>query len=114
MALADKLKNMDKSKLAKNLLAQKEANFSLSRSMKKSWKRISLRVVMLIFAIYLYLNVVQNEAFILVIGIIIGGTLQDIGWILRIAKVWGFSEEVIDWGKVEQLATNNSLQRTRR
>jgi hypothetical protein len=98
---------MDKSKIANNLLAQKEEQFSVWRSMKKSWKRLSLRVVMLIIAIYFYLSAVPNETFLIVIGIIIGGTLQDIGWILRIAKVWRFSEEIIDWRKVEKLAKDS-------
>lgn len=95
---------MDKITLANNLLAQKEQGFSLWRSIRKSWKRLFSRAAMLVLAIYLYFSATQNEAFLLAIGVLIGGTLQDIGWVWRIGKSWTFTEEIINWDKVKQIA----------
>ncbi len=97
---------MNKTKFATNLLEQKEHGISMGRSLKKSWKRLLFRVVIIALAIFFYINLAQNDAFILAIGIILGGTLQDIGWIWRIGKTWGFTEEIIDWEKVKQIAND--------
>lgn len=98
---------MDKAKLAKNLLSQREDGFSISRSIRKSWKRLSFRLAILVIAIYFYFSTTPNEAFLLVIGILLGGTLQDIGWVWRIGKNWNFTKEIINWNKVEEIAENS-------
>ena len=98
---------MDKEKLANNLLAQREEGFSISRNIRKSWKRLSFRLAMLVISIYFYFSAAPNEVFLLVIGILIGGTLQDISWVWRIGKNWSFTEEIINWDKVEEIAKNS-------
>ena len=95
---------MDKTKLAKNLLIQEEHGFSALSSIKKSWKRLAFRLVILALAIFFYFGIAPNLAFLLVIGILIGGTIQDIGWVWRIGKNWSFTEAIIDWDKVRQIA----------
>jgi hypothetical protein len=98
---------MDKVKLANNLLSQKEEGFSISRSIRNSWKRLTFRLALLLIAIYFYFNAAPNEAFLLVIGILLGGTLQDIGWVWRIGKNWNFTKEIINWDKVKEIAKNS-------
>ena len=94
---------MNKLKLAKNLLEHKEKGFSISQGLRRSWKRLLFRVVIITLAVFYYFNVSPNGAFLLGIGILFGATLQDIGWVWRIGKNWSFTEEIINWEKVEQI-----------
>jgi hypothetical protein len=64
-------------------------------------------VVIITLAVFYYFNVSHNGAFLLGIGILFGATLQDIGWVWRIGKTWSFTEEIINWEKVEQIASGN-------
>ena len=98
---------MNKLKLAKYLLENKEKGFSISQGLRRSWKRLLFRVVIITLAVFYYFNVSPNGAFLLGIGILFGATLQDIGWVWRIGKTWSFTEEIINWEKVEQIASGN-------
>ena len=83
---------MNKLKLAKNLLENKEKGFSISQGLRRSWKRLLFRVVIITLAVFYYFNVSHNGAFLLGIGILFGATLQDIGWVWRIGKTWSFTK----------------------
>ena len=98
---------MNKTKLARNLLESKEHGFSLGQSLRRSWKRILFRVVIITLAVFLYFRVTPDNALLLGIGILFGATLQDIGWVWRIGKNWSFTEEIIDWEKVGKIANDS-------
>lgn len=98
---------MEYYKLANNLLSMREEGVSIWNSSKKSWKRWSFRVAAVAVAVYLYFITAQSELLLLGVGMILGAALQDIGWIWRIAKNWGFTEEVTNWEKVKKIAQNS-------
>jgi hypothetical protein len=42
--------------------------------------------------------------FWLVLGMVAGSLLRDIGWVISIRRTWPFSERVTDWDKVQRFA----------
>lgn len=92
---------------ARHLLAQRDNGFSVWASLHQSWRRLALRGVVLLLAIVLYLTVAHEEGVLVLIGILAGATLQDLGWVWRIGKQWDFTESIIDWEKVRRLASSD-------
>jgi hypothetical protein len=43
-------------------------------------------------------------ATVLGVGIVVGATLQDAGWIWKISGNWAFTEEVVNWERVQEIA----------
>ena len=99
---------MNESKLARSLLDRRAAGATVIHSVRKAWKRLSFRIVLIVISLYFYFGVQDSLIFILVIGGVIGATLQDIGWFMGIAKSWKFTASIINWPKVENRANDDS------
>ena len=99
---------MKESYLAKSLLDRKAANATLLYSIRKAWKILFLRVIFIVSSLYFYIEIEKNLILIIVVGGVIGATLQDIGWFMGIKKSWNFTTNIIDWSKVERIAKDDS------
>ena len=99
---------MNQAKIAKTLLAQRDEGSSLFKSLRRSWRRILFRILLIAIALFLYFNVDDNILFILAVGMFLGAFLQDIGWFMSIGKTWPFTESIINWSKVEEIAKDDS------
>jgi hypothetical protein len=95
---------MDRSKLARNLLNQREQGVSLAKSAQKSWPRLLFRLAIILLGAYFYFAVSPNPFLVLGVGIVVGATLQDAGWIWKISGNWSFTEEVVNWERVQEIA----------
>jgi hypothetical protein len=90
------------------LLERKNKEWSFVRSLAKSWRRILLRVVAIVFFLYLYFNFRASALYMLAIGMLFGAMLQDIGWIFKIKQSWPFTNKIMNWSKVEEIANGQS------
>jgi hypothetical protein len=93
-----------KKEICKTLLHYHENGYSLKEAIKKNQKRFTLRFLLLI--IFAYLSLEVNLGYLVGLGIIIGGTVQDIGWLNNIKKTWSVSDEITDWNKVKEIITS--------
>jgi len=41
-------------------------------------------------------------------GMLLGAVLRDVGWFRRIKMNWPFTEKIIDWQKVEEIASEDA------
>ena len=94
---------MNKSELASKLLLQKDrgVGFESLRS------RLFIRLLLVGACSYLYFYGGQVIAPILVLGMVLGSTLQDIGWIISMKKNWPLTLEITDWTLVERIANDD-------
>ncbi|MCP3888605.1 MAG: hypothetical protein GY702_06995 [Desulfobulbaceae bacterium] len=99
--------NRDKN-AAKVLLIQREKGWSMIYAMKRMKLRFILYVLLLTIGVLFRIsNGSLNTWFLLFSGLIIGTFIRDIGWLIRIKRNWLFSEKIIDWKKVNELAERN-------
>jgi len=98
---------MNRVKAATNLLKIKSEGFSARRIYIRSWKRLFFRIIVLCIAVYYYFYIESDVLFLFLAGMLVGATLQDIGWVLSVKKQWGFTKEVTDWEKVEKIANDS-------
>lgn len=40
----------------------------------------------------------------LILGMVVGAVLRDLGWLRSVRRTWPFTRKVMDWEKVERLA----------
>jgi len=89
---------------ARNLLKLRKEGVSLAGVLISMRGRMLLRVAIFAGLLLLYYFGGKQSGTLMVIGLIIGATLQDIGWVLSGRKSWPFTEKVTDWAKVEHIA----------
>lgn len=70
--------------------------------------RLLIRLLLVFGCSYLYFYGGQIVAPILVLGMVLGSTLQDIGWIMTMKNNWELTVEITDWAKVERIANDDS------
>ncbi len=101
-----------------SIKSQRERNTALImlKQREEGWSfTFAIRVMKIRFMLYLSLIIISvvfllvspnlfNHWFILIIGMVFGALLRDIGWLLRIKKSWPFTEKTTDWSKVKEIA----------
>ncbi len=45
------------------------------------------------------------------IGMSFGTIIRDIGWLRRIKQQWAFTERILDWSKIEELASGDKTKK---
>ncbi|MDP5211133.1 hypothetical protein [Microbulbifer sp. 2205BS26-8] len=94
---------MKENERAKQLLTQKEKGVTLATSMSAMKRKLTYRSIMLVAACLCYWFY-GGSLFILAIGMLVGVTMQDFGWLRVIEKTWPFTVKITDWEKVKRIA----------
>jgi len=94
---------------ANNLLEKRKANSTILYCYKRTLKVniISIFVCLIGTALLFMLDIGIGFPAIY-LGLFIGAFARDLGWFISIKKSWPFTEKVIDWQKVEELADINT------
>lgn len=95
--------------LAKRMLDTRERGFSIALLLRRNTKRYLFLFAAITLAI---VTLAANDfwaACHVVLGILIGALLRDIGWYRVMGRTWPFSEKVTDWAKVQGLADGKDV-----
>lgn len=93
---------------AKQMLDNREQGISVLHSLRKMKGRLLFRLFILFICVVCYFTLNNAPIFLLIIGMVIGITLQDIGWLQSIFKAWPFTSKVINLKQVTEMARNDS------
>ncbi|WP_299946360.1 hypothetical protein [uncultured Microbulbifer sp.] len=94
---------MKENERAKQLLIQKEKGVTLTTSMSAMKRKFIYRSIMFVIACLFYWFY-GGGLFLVAIGMLVGTTIQDVGWLRVIEKTWPFTVKITDWEKVERIA----------
>ena len=94
--------------MAKSLLEKRDQGVSTLGGLQSIKGRLIFRLIIIGVLYFLYTQSVSSNILYLGIGYVVGMTIQDVSWFALLAKTWGFTRKVTDWGKVEELASKNS------
>ena len=93
--------------MAKHYLAQRDREYSIAYVLRRSKRRYAFHIaLMVVFVIGctaaedLWLKGFCLWSF----GMYFGALCRDAGWLRRIKKAWPFTQKIIDWKKVEEIA----------
>lgn len=93
--------------LARHMLAHRSKGYSLAYVLRKSAVRYTIQVSILgIFVIwFLKTDELWYKGLCLwAIGMFIGALARDVGWLRRIKHQWPFTQKIINWQRVEDIA----------
>jgi len=99
---------MNEPEYAKQMLNSRDHGVSLSLSLIKMKGRLLFRLFILIISLTAYYLLSDAPIFLIIVGIAIGTTLQDIGWLQSISKSWPLINKVTNWDAVSDIAENDS------
>lgn len=95
--------------LAKRMLETREHGFSFALLVRRNAKRYLFLFAVLALAFLMFADLKFWRACYVLVGLLLGALLRDIGWFRAIGRTWPFSEKVTDWGKVQGLADGKDL-----
>jgi len=84
----------------RSLKSRKGKRLGLLNVLLLIWPRHVLRLSLAVLCLYVYANYEFGVAPILIIGLLLGGTIQDVGWLIERNKTWPSLEKIIDWDRV--------------
>ena len=90
--------------LAKRMLETRERGISFGLVLRRSMR--GYLFLFLVFGVVLgWLAWIEYwPPFVLMLGMLVGCLLRDVGWIRRIKQTWPFTLKVTDWEIVRELA----------
>jgi hypothetical protein len=90
---------------ARRLLVMRRSGISVSLYVRQIRVHHVLSLTICIASILLLVAIAQHSAALFVGGVLLGRVLSEIRWYRSIAREWKTTEQLIDWEKVESLAT---------
>jgi hypothetical protein len=91
--------------IARRILeAREQGGYSLGLFLR--WQKLRYLLMIVYFSVAIGLSAYRElwGLLWLVLGLLIGIMLRDLGWFRASARSWPFNERVIDWEKVRQIA----------
>jgi hypothetical protein len=101
------MKKQTEQELARHMLAHRSKGYSLAYVLRKSAARCAILVAILIaFAIWFHAteDPWQKGLCLWGVGAFLGALARDIGWLRRARRQWPFTEKIVNWQRVEDLA----------
>ncbi|GGY76808.1 hypothetical protein GCM10011613_21640 [Cellvibrio zantedeschiae] len=87
------------------LLKFRASGLSLSQALKINMKLYLFRLVAICVSIYLANKHPQTcVLFYVAAGVLLGALLQDVAWQYKLVKSWPFTNKIINWDLVEDIA----------
>jgi len=94
----------DEQKLAQIYLNLKKGGVSLGKIIKTLWGiKLVFRLLGIILPYIVYL-MTKNILFLIFTCIILGATFEAFLYYFKTLKLWPFTEKIVNWEKVEQIA----------
>jgi hypothetical protein len=95
---------MKRAELARELIRQRQEGFAFGKRLRR-WRGIFIaRAVFIMAGGYYYLAITSNPWVLVAVGILVGGSLQELAWLWRVSRHGGLTEEIVDWARVEAIA----------
>jgi hypothetical protein len=95
---------LEERKVAKALLDQRESGPTYGRLVRARIAWYALRLSLLVVGIAVLLRSPENPAPWLLVGLLVGMTVQDYGWIGAIRRTWPCTARWLDWDRVREAA----------
>jgi len=95
--------------LAQRMLEMRDRGYSLASFFHQNAKRYLLLVFYFGFALIAIAIFQLWMLFVLMLGLLAGCFLRDIGWVRSVGKTLPFSLKVTDWDKVQNLADEKDV-----
>ncbi len=86
------------------MLETRDRGYSFPLFIRRSAKRYLLLFALFGFVLLAFGVLQYWMTFYLMLGMLVGSLLRDIGWFRAIGKTWPFSQKVTDWNEVQRLA----------
>lgn len=103
------MKTQSDHQLARHYLAHRKG-YSLGYVFRQSRIRYAVLGSLLLVSALLFLltdDYIIKGFCLWAIGVWFGAIVRDFGWLRNIKQQWSFTERVIDWNKIEELAKPN-------
>ena len=95
--------------LAQRMLETRDRGYSLSHFFHRNVNRYLRLFSYFGFALIVLAIFQLWMLFVLMLGMLAGCFLRDIGWVRSGGKTWPFSLKVTDWDKVQKLADKKDV-----
>lgn len=89
---------------ARRYLETRAQGVTFALYFRRAAKAMACRLVIYAVALTILAQVDMWPLFWLCLGLVLGSTLRDVGWVRAGKKSWPFTEKVTDWEKVRELA----------
>lgn len=96
-------------RIARNFLRYHHVGYSVVDFFMQHWLRYMLHILLMISAfsaVFLFEDALVKILYVFVTAMLFGAFLRDLGWVIRIKKNWPFNEKVLDWDKIEEIASD--------
>lgn len=103
----EKMKKQTEQQLARHMLAHQAKGYSLAYVMRKSALRYAIHIgILALFVIWFFATDVLCYKGLCLwgLGAFTGALARDFGWLRKIKAQWPFTEKIINWQTVEDLA----------
>lgn len=98
------MKRRSDSEYARYLLELRESECSFRFHFRRLVRANLIIVVIVAIAIAIYVSVQIWEGVYLMLGVLLGKVMRDVGWIFAMQRAWPFNLNVTDWERVRSLA----------
>ncbi len=105
------MKKTTEQELARHMLAHRSKGYSLGYVLRKSAARYVVHVCILVLFVIWFRTTDElryKGLCLWGIGMFIGALARDAGWLRRIKKQWPFTEKIINWQTVEDIAAGKT------
>ena len=76
---------------------------------KKNWWIFALLLLPGALAVIIFYVLEMPELSFLILGMVVGASLNILGYLARLAKTWPMIEEIVDWKKLEAIHDRNNI-----
>ena len=101
------MKRQTEQAMARHYLAHRQAGYSIPYVLRRSAGRYALLIGLLLLFLagaYLARDRWDSGFCLWGIGVATGAFARDAGWLRRIKRQWPFTQKIINWQKVEEIA----------
>lgn len=89
------------------LLKYRQNGLNLKYLISRRKKLFAFRAAAVLICIaFIFLGSPANWLLTLALGLFLGVSIQDLGWMSKLVSSWPLTEKITDWDKVEVLANN--------
>ena len=102
------LKGLDDKSRSEEMLKAYNNDISFASLAKKSLPLFVIRLLVVGFCVWMYMdNHEMGALFLFGGGVLLGALAQDLGWLARISNSWDFTKRTTDWEKVKTLSKDD-------
>ena len=92
---------LDDKTFAHQLLTHREEGLTTGMILGGQWRRLLIRAIFFGALIAIYYQTQGHWILLIASGMLVGATVQDIGWSFAVARKWPQAKAYINWDSVE-------------